>query len=92
MHLFSDRLSTRLKLGVGYDTLGERASLTSAYAGEPGLSFRTQGLDASPWLGRGGVGVSYRVTDSTELSADYDAEYREDFLNQSASLKVRWAF
>lgn len=92
VHLFSDRLSTRLKLGVGYDTLGERASLTSAYAGEPGLSFRTQGLDASPWLGRGGVGVSYRVTDSTELSADYDAEYREDFLNQSASLKVRWAF
>ncbi|MBV6290097.1 autotransporter outer membrane beta-barrel domain-containing protein [Pseudomonas sp. MAFF 301350] len=92
VHLFSDRLSTRLKLGVGYDTIGERASLTSAYAGAPGLSFRTQGLDASPWLGRGGVGVSYRVTDSTELSADYDAEYREDFLNQSASLKVRWAF
>lgn len=92
VHLFSDRLSTRLKLGVGYDTIGERASLTSAFAGEPGLSFRTQGLDASPWLGRGGAGVSYRVTDSTELSANYDAEYREDYLNQSASLKVRWAF
>lgn len=92
VHLFSERLSTSLKLGVGYDTIGERASLTSAYAGEPGLSFRTQGLDPSPWLGRGGVGVSYRVTDSTELSANYDAEYREDFLNQSASLKVRWAF
>jgi hypothetical protein len=27
-----------------------------------------------------------------ELAARYDAEYRRDFLNQSVSVKLRWAF
>lgn len=91
-HALNERLKARVKLGVGYDTINEQASLTSAYAGEPGLAFVTHGLDPSPWLGRVGTGLSYRVNDTTELSASYDAEYREDFLNQTVSLKARWAF
>lgn len=91
-HAFDERLQGVLKLGVGYDVIGEQATITSAYAGEPGLAFVTQGLDPSPWLGLAGMGLNYRVSDSTELSANYDAAYREDFLSHSASLTARWAF
>ena len=92
VHAFDARLQATAKLGVGYDVLNEQASITSAYAGAPGLGFVTEGLEPSPWLARAGLGLSYRVSDSAELSANYDAEYREDFLSHSASLTARWAF
>lgn len=92
VHAFDARLQATVKLGVGYDVLNEQASITSAYAGAPGLGFVTKGLEPSPWLARGGMGLTYRVSDSAELSANYDAEYREDFLSHSASLTARWAF
>ncbi|WP_422911748.1 autotransporter outer membrane beta-barrel domain-containing protein [Pseudomonas sp. MAC6] len=92
VHAFDARLQATAKLGVGYDVLNEQASITSAYAGAPGLGFVTKGLKPSPWLARAGMGLTYRVSDSAELSANYDAEYREDFLSHSASLTARWAF
>lgn len=79
-------------LGVGYDVLNERASITAAYAGASGAAFTTQGLDPSPWLLRAGLGATHTLPSGVELSARYDAEYRQDFLNQTLSAKVRWAF
>jgi outer membrane autotransporter protein len=91
-HAFDERLLGLLKLGVGYDVIGEQATITSAYSGEPGLSFVTKGLDPSPWLGRVGLGLEYHVSDTVELRANYDAAVREDFLSHTASLTARWAF
>lgn len=79
-------------LGLGYDVINDRASITSAYAGAPGVAFTTQGLDPSPWMVRGGLGLSTTMQSGVEISARYDVDYREDFLNQTASVKVRWAF
>ena len=91
-HEINPGLTLLGNLGVGYDLLSERASITAAFAGAPTASFSTQGLDPSPWLVRGGLGLSYQANDRTEITARYDAEYRQDFLNQTASVKVRWAF
>ncbi len=79
-------------LGVGYDVINERASITSTYAGAPGAAFSTRGLDPEPWLGRAGLGLSHTLNNGTELSVRYDAESRSDFLNQGASVKARWNF
>ena len=79
-------------LGAGYDAINETASITSTYAGASAAAFTTRGLDPSPWLGRGGLGLSHTLANGTEVSLRYDAESRSDFLNQSASLKARWAF
>lgn len=91
-HALSERLSLSAKLGLGYDLINDQASLTSAFAGAPTASFVTRGLDPSPWVKTAGLGLSYRANEQTELSAAYDLEGREDFLNQTASVKVRWAF
>jgi autotransporter family porin len=79
-------------LGVGYDTMNEGTSITASYAGAPGAAFTTEGLDVEPWLVRGGLGISSTMANGVELSARYDVEYRENFLNQTASVKARWAF
>jgi outer membrane autotransporter protein len=88
----SDTSSLSGNLGFGYDLLGEQNSITASFAGEPGAIFTTLGIDPSPWLTRGGMGFVTKMTSGMEVSARYDVEYREDFLNQSASVKLRWAF
>ena len=91
-HRYASGTSVTANLGLGYDALSQQRSLTSTYAGAPGLAFTTQGIDPSPWLVRGGLGVATQLQNGVELAARYDVEYREDFLNQTASVKLRWAF
>jgi len=49
-------------------------------------------MDVSPWLGRAGLGLTVNATETTEIAARYDLEGRSDFIDQTASVKVRWAF
>ena len=79
-------------LGLGYDALSKQASIDAEFAGAPGARFTTKGLDPSPWMARGGLGVVSNTAGGMEVSARYDAEYRKDFLNQTISAKLRWAF
>lgn len=91
-HELNARSTLTANLGVGYDALNDRASITAAFAGAPSASFATYGLDPSPWMARAGLGLVYRMQNGVEVTARYDAEYREDFLNQTASVKARWVF
>ncbi|MGA1373145.1 MAG: autotransporter outer membrane beta-barrel domain-containing protein, partial [Pseudomonadales bacterium] len=79
-------------LGVGYDALQSQNSITAAFAGAPGAAFTTLGLDASPWMARGGLGLTSAMANGMEISASYDVEFRNDFLNQTASVNLRWDF
>ena len=88
----SDKASAFANLGVGYDVINERTSMTSSFAGIPGATFATRGIDPSPWLMRGGLGIVGQATETLELSLRYDFEVRNDFDNQTASVKARWAF
>lgn len=92
MHKLGDHTTVLGTLGVGYDTTNKQASISAAYAGAPDAAFVTYGLKPSPWLARGGLGITYKTNDGLELSGRYDVEYRESFLNQTASLKLRWLF
>lgn len=92
VHVFTNQLSFAGNLGVGYDVMNDNTSITSAFAGAPSASFVTQGLDSSPWLLRGGVGIVNKVTETLEISANYDFETRKRFDNQTASVKLRWVF
>jgi outer membrane autotransporter protein len=91
-HALSDHTTLTANLGAGYDVINEQASITAAFAGAPGASFVTNGLDPSPWIGRGGLGLVHDLKNSTEITARYDVEARENFTNQTASIKARWAF
>ncbi|WP_159453048.1 autotransporter outer membrane beta-barrel domain-containing protein [Pseudogulbenkiania subflava] len=91
-HNLSDRTTLLASLGGGYDFMNEQSSITAAFAGSPSAAFTTKGIDPSPWLARGGLGLVTKLNNGVELSARYDVEIREGFTNQTASLKARWMF
>ncbi|MBF0186117.1 MAG: autotransporter outer membrane beta-barrel domain-containing protein [Magnetococcales bacterium] len=81
-----------VNLGAGYDFLADSGMVSAAYASAPSAAFHTPGLETPPWLGRGGLGLTYRHESGMEINARYDAETRNDYVSQMASMKVRWAF
>ncbi|MBI3431285.1 MAG: autotransporter domain-containing protein [Hydrogenophilales bacterium] len=91
-HDLDSRTKLAANLGVGYDVINDRAQITATFAGAPGASFVTYGIDPSPWIGRAGLGIVHTLQSGMEVSARYDGEAREGFTNQTASLKARWAF
>lgn len=89
-HEFMPGTRVTANLGVGYDALNSQSSITASFAGAPGAGFTTRGLEPSPWLQRAGLGLSTNTDNGVEISLRYDAEHRESFLNQTASVKLRW--
>ncbi|WP_286239368.1 autotransporter outer membrane beta-barrel domain-containing protein [Neptuniibacter halophilus] len=79
-------------LGVSYDLHNGPSSITSSFAGAPSASFVTYGIDPNPWRAHAGFGFVYALENGTEINARYDADYQNDFLNQTASVKFRWMF
>lgn len=90
-HAITDRTKVVANLGLGYDVLSERNSLSAAFVGG-GAAFTTQGIDPSPWLARGGLGLVMTTDNAVEVSARYDFEARSSYDNQTASIKVRVPF
>lgn len=92
IYAYNDQTSLIGDVGVGYDTINDRNSVTSAFAGAPTASFITYGIDPSPWLAHGGIGAVYKIKNGLDITGRYDTEYRSDLFNQTASLQLRWAF
>ena len=88
----TDNTTMALNVGAGYDMTNHRDSITAAFAGEPGFGFNTYGVDQNRWLLRTGIGLTHIADNGTEITARYDNESRSGFGNQTASVKVRWAF
>ena len=91
-HDLTQQLNASVNLGVGYDFLAERDSISSSFAGAPGASFTTYSGDPQRWLVRGGTGLNYQVNGQLQLGVRYDLEKRTDYLNQTGSVEARWAF
>ena len=91
-HNLTEQTTLVANLGLGFDALDERASIRSAFAGSPGAAFRTKGMHSDPWQSRGGIAAFYTTPDGVELSARLDAERDRKFLNQTLSVRARWAF
>lgn len=87
----NDSTTLFANIGAGYDTMNDSVSLTSALAGG-GAAFTTQGIDPSPWIGRGGLGFTMKTGTAVEVTARYDIEARSDFNNQTASIRVNMPF
>jgi len=89
---WNDSTVLSANLGAGYDLIGEKSSITSAYAGDPSATFKTQGMEMERWVARGGLGVTHALANGTEINLRYDVETRSGFLSQGASVKARWFF
>ncbi|MFP6851144.1 MAG: autotransporter domain-containing protein [Pseudomonas sp.] len=91
-HALTDQLSVTGNLGAGYDFYNRDASITAAYAGAPQAAFVTEGSNQSAWSQHAGAGLIYTSANGTEITGRYDAQHREGFLSQTASVQLRWMF
>lgn len=91
-HKTSDAMTLSANLGVAYDLHNGDASITSAFAGAPTASFVTYGIRPEAWRANAGLGAMYKTPNGLEVKGRYDVEYRNSFLNQTASVKLRWQF
>lgn len=81
-----------LNLGVGYDLINRPASTQAAFAGAADQRFRVTAEASSPWLLRGGLGLSTRLQNGAQLSLNYTAQARSDFTDQVASIEASLPF
>lgn len=87
----NDTTSLTANLGLGFDAINDQASLTSSFVGG-GASFATNGIDQSPLLLRAGLGLEMNPSSNLEIVTRYDLEARDDFMNHTASVKLRMPF
>ncbi|MDP1636103.1 MAG: autotransporter domain-containing protein [Gallionellaceae bacterium] len=86
----SNRTTFAANIGFGYDALAERNGITAAFSSLPGATFTTYGVGEQPWSVRGGLGMVMNQRQGRQVTARYDVEGRNNFINQSASIKLRW--
>ena len=88
----SDGINLNANLGLGYDALSGKSSVTTNYVGGGG-AFVTKGIDPSPFIFMGGVSTAVEDFHGADLSLNYDVEARtSDYTNQTASVKVTMPF
>ena len=87
-----DRNSLSANVGIAYDALAKRDNLVAAFASAPDTAFVATGVEPKPWSLRGGMGYAYTTDGGTEINLRYDADVRQGFLNQTASVKALWMF
>ena len=81
-----------LNVGVGYDLIHDKNSITATYADASDAAFITPGLSKTPWRGRFGVGLVHKPKNGPEISARFDREFYSSYGNNSASVKLKWDF
>lgn len=79
------------RAAVGYDLAGQRDAVTARFSGG-GVAFTTPALPQSRALAELGVGVRYRASESMEVTARYDVRLRKGLRDQTATVRLGWAF
>jgi outer membrane autotransporter protein len=89
---FKKKLKGTINAGVAYNTMNNQVQMTSIYQGG-GPSFTTNGMQVSPTLYAGGLGIIGNITKDVELIARYDAQYRTTgYFSQMASIRAKINF
>ncbi len=76
---------------VGYDFLADASSLISTYAGG-GPSFVIQGNSPDEIVYRGGLGYELINSVGLEIALRYRIESRQDFMNHTGDISLRFPF
>lgn len=76
---------------VGYDLDSQRNAVTARFSGG-GVAFTTAALPKARTVTELGVGIRYRATETMEVTARYDLQLRKGLRDQTATVRLAWAF
>lgn len=91
-HKLNEKTTFVANLGTAYTAVKGNTAIIAAFAGAPQAAFATYGMEQRPWTVRGGLGLVRKTGNGSEIALRYDAEGRNGFINQTASVKARWMF
>lgn len=78
--------------GLAYDLMNDSAGVDASLAGG-GPRFKTDGLNPSPWLWRGGLGLVKVADNGLEVTARYDVTQKSSgYASHTASVNLRWSY
>jgi uncharacterized protein with beta-barrel porin domain len=77
--------------GLGVDLINETSQLTSRFTGG-GPLFSTTGIKPKAWIGYMGLSLQYKPSETTSMQFGYDLSTRSSYLDQTISVKFKWAF
>jgi len=80
-----------VRLGVRHDLIGDEFEANNTFTGG-GTAFKTEGFDPAQTTFNGGVGVTYFSTNNWDLTANYDVEYKSDYVSHAGLLKAAYNF
>jgi outer membrane autotransporter protein len=87
---FMPKVTFSTNIAAGYNLLNRQVLITSSYQGG-GDPFTTYGLQLSPWLYSGGVGIGGMIHKDIELNIRYDLQTTSSsYVNQIASAKLKF--
>ena len=85
-------VTPEIRASLLYDFAGDEAQSSSTFTGG-GAAFTTTGIDVAELGGSFGAGLSY-TTDNGRITfgADYDAEFKADFVGHSGRVEFKLHF
>ena len=75
---------------VGYEALADGTDLSSTFVGGAGSSFNTDGVDQDGAVIATGFGLNLMEGEQLNISINYDATIRSDYVDQGVSAKLRY--
>ena len=82
----------QIRTSVSYDFAGDEADSVSRFTGQ-NTTFTTKGAEVEELGANIGAGLSLSGADGTwDLSADYDADIKSDFLAHTGRLRAKYNF
>ena len=90
-HAVSTQLSLLTNVGVGFDALAERSSLTASFEGG-GSKFTTEGIEQSAFIYNASIGAQYALDNGMEITASYKLNGREGYSDQLLSAQFNMPF
>ncbi|WP_040727977.1 autotransporter domain-containing protein [Thiomicrorhabdus sp. Kp2] len=87
----SDNMMIFGSAAIGHDFSTDKASVTSSLQGT-GATFTTDGIKPSERVYQAGFGAKYNSQSGTELSAKYNLNSRDNYLDQTVSANIRIPF
>lgn len=88
---FTPKAQWLASAALGYDLRNQRNFVTARFTGG-GVAFTTEGLPASRTLAELGMGILYKANDDLDVVAQYDLRLRKGLRDQTASVRLNWAF
>lgn len=90
--MLSDRWTLITSVGAGYNRSNRQSETTAAYAGAPSSPFATYGITPGWWQGHVGLGAVYQMRHDVSVTARFDTDASDGYLNRTASMHLNWSF